>query len=188
MKFFIGLLIGIGIAGGVAFYLNKAQNPFINKGFSPANYNTSGHNAPNLNSSEVLILAPGTKMQRLEPKLLSSEVVIEDKPSASTPTYDFYDVLQGKKDINLKNTPPEPKSKAHDYMVQAGAFSNQDLANNMKARLALLGYLAKIRAQQENGKVINRVLLGPFNDLSTAQSLSETLYQQDINATIIDLN
>ena len=54
MKFFIGLLIGIGIAGAVAFYLNKAQNPFVDKGFNNSSVNLSASapvsSAPNLST------------------------------------------------------------------------------------------------------------------------------------------
>ena len=95
MKFFIGLILGIAIAGGVAFYLDKAQNPFIDKGI------TAAPSTASTSSAAPLLLAPGAKMQSL-PSDAAPEVAHKAKDPASAPSYDFYDVLQGKKDINSK--------------------------------------------------------------------------------------
>ena len=67
-----------------------------------------------------------------------------------------------------------------------GAFSEPDLANNMKAKLALLGFSSKIKSQQINDKIINRVIIGPFADEADANDLITQLKQQDINATLIN--
>jgi len=179
VKFFIGLLIGIGIAGAVAFYLNKAQNPFVDKGFNNGSVNLTTSTPV---SSAPLILAPGTKMQQA-----SSAPTAQNKPEASTPSYDFYDVLQGKKDINPKPTASSvPEAATPSFIVQAGAFSEPDLANNMKAKLALLGFSSKIKSQQINGKIINRVIIGQFTTEAEANDLIAQLKQQDINATLIN--
>ncbi len=180
MKFFIGLLIGIGIAGAVAFYLNKAQNPFVDKGFNNNGVNLTTSTAV---SSAPLILAPGTKMQQA-----SSAPSTQNKPEASTPSYDFYDVLQGKKDINPKLSASSVSEEAAtpSFIVQAGAFSEPDLANNMKAKLALLGFSSKIKSQQINDKIINRVIIGQFTTEAEANDLIAQLKQQDINATLIN--
>ena len=156
MKFIIGLLIGIGLAGGVAFYLNKAQNPFVDKGLN--GNNASDPISQIKNNLQPLILAPSTKMQE------ASSAPVAQKPAASSVA------------TNVR------------YMVQVGAFSDPDLANDMKARLALLGFNSKIQSQQSNQQIINKVLIGPFNDSSQAQDLLKQLKDQDINATIINLN
>ena len=178
VKFIIGLLIGIGLAGGVAFYLNKAQNPFVDKGLGATN--SSDPISQIKNSLQPLILAPGTKMQE------ASSAPVAQKPAASTPTYDFYDVLQGKKDLNTTRPVASAVASNVRYMVQVGAFSDPDLANDMKARLALLGFNSKIQSQQSNQQIINKVLIGPFNDDSQAQDLLKQLKDQDISATIIN--
>jgi cell division protein FtsN len=180
VKFFIGLLIGIGIAGAVAFYLNKAQNPFVDKGFNNNGVNLTTSTAV---SSAPLILAPGTKMQQA-----ISAPSTQNKPEASTPSYDFYDVLQGKKDINPKLSASSVSEEAAtpSFIVQAGAFSEPDLANNMKAKLALLGFSSKIKSQQINDKIINRVIIGQFTTEAEANDLIAQLKQQDINATLIN--
>ncbi len=184
MKFVLGLLIGIGIAGGVAFYLNKAQNPFVDKGF---NGNASNPISNIKNSSQPLVLAPGVKMQEV-----SSAPVANIKKVASNPTnYDFYDVLQGKKELQTQSSSAPINTNATEvkhFAVQVGAFSEPDLANDMKAKLALLGFSAKIQSQQINGQFINRVIIGPFNTNDEAKNIQTQLTQQEINSTTITLN
>ena len=175
MKFFIGLFLGILVAGGVAFYLNKAPNPFVDKGF-----NNNDHAHQLSNSSGPLLLAPGTKM--------ATASAPRAKPQASATNYDFYDVLQGNKDINPKSPAATPPPPVMLIMLQVGAFANQDSANNMKARLALLGYSSRIKQQQQDSQIVNRVLIGPLASMEQAQSLVEQLNNQDIAATIIKLN
>lgn len=179
MKFIIGLLIGIGLAGGVAFYLNKAQNPFVDKNLGMGN--SSDQITQIKNNLQPITLAPGTKMQQA-----SSTPIANNKPAASTPAYDFYDVLQGKKDLSTKEVASAATQER--YLVQVGAFNDPDQANDMKARLALLGFNSKIRSQQTNQQMINRVLIGPFNDNDKAQDIVIQLKDQDINATIINLH
>ena len=183
MRFIIGLLLGIGIAGGVAYYLNKAPNPFLDKGIGTNTNNSQS------NSSAPLMLAPGTKMQaasnQTQPTANQQQ---NDKPEASAPNYDFYDVLQGKKDINPKAEASAVVAKPQGFIIQVGAFSEPDLANNLKAKMALLGYSVKIRQRQENGKTINKVIMGPFDSESQAQEILDQLKQQDIDGTIINLN
>lgn len=180
MKFFIGLLLGIAVAGGIAYYLNNAQNPFVNKGITTVA--TTQPTSSNTNGSAPLELAPGTKMQvapSMEPAASQTA-----KNNASAVNYDFYDVLQGKKEIHPASSQPIAQPAA--YYVQAGAFSDPNLANNMKAKLALLGFSAKIVASEENNAVINKVLIGPFSSNSQAQEMVNQLNEQSVNSTIIN--
>lgn len=224
MKFFIGLLFGIAIAAGVTFYLNKAPNPFVENGIT--NSSEPLVKIKGMNASAPLILAPGTKMAE------ASSAPVANKPEASNPNYDFYDVLQGKKGLNNSqvqaNTTPTPQptvavvkkvnaskpvsqpkqtntavtqlldndtsndspapAKSSSYILQAGAFLNPDSANDLKAHIALLGFSAKITTRTENGKQINKVILGPFNSLQEAQSVKSNLQQQSISVTIVNIN
>ncbi|MCC2644346.1 MAG: hypothetical protein K0R94_124 [Burkholderiales bacterium] len=55
----------------------------------------------------------------------------------------------------------------------------------MKARLALLGVDAKIKSKQDNGKMTNRIIVGPFNSENEANDAINTLKDNDISATLI---
>ncbi len=177
MKFFIGLILGIAIAGGVAFYLNKAQNPFIEKGVSTA--------TPGTESSDhltTLLLAPGNKMQTLPADIPTQAT---RKPTTSSPSYDFYEVLQGEKEITPQNNPSASTQIKAAYLIQVGAYTQQNLDNDMKARLALLGFVATIQAQENNGKIINKVILGPYQNETDAVGTLQQLAQDNIKATLI---
>lgn len=180
-KFIIGLILGIAIAGGIAFYLNNAPSQFISK----VSHNESGGITT---SSSPIILAPGTKLQEIDsaPTTSVDNQAVGSANNASAPDYDFYNILQGKK-ANA-STAPQPAAKVSKYYIQAGAFSDQNLANDMKARLALLGFDALIKSQQDNGKMINRIIVGPLNSEAQAMEIIRQLANDDIKATLIKIN
>lgn len=176
-KFIIGLVLGIAIAGGLAYYLNNAPSEFVNKVTNNQSGFVPGASAP-------VILAPGTKYQVAASGAEGSgSSAGAGSEAASAPSYDFYDVLQGKKSAD--NSSDTHAAKADKYYLQAGAFSSQNLANDMKARLALLGIDARIRSQQENGKIINRILIGPFDSENELSDAMKILKENDINTTLI---
>ena len=179
-KFIIGLILGIAIAGGLAYYLNNVPSQFVNK----VTNNQSGSISPS--ASAPVILAPGTKYQVAESNVVARPSAPADT-NASAPSYDFYDVLQGKKAASSASAETTAK-KPTRYYLQAGSFSSQNLANDMKAQLALLGIDAKIKSKQDNGKMINRIIIGPFNSEDDANDTISTLNDNGITATLIKSN
>jgi cell division protein FtsN len=182
-KFLVGLIFGIAIAGGLAVYLNNAPTPFINKAVEPVNSEKS---------SSPMILAPGTKIQEASATNTNNPVTTTDnKNNASEGSYDFYDVLQAKKAVNnnTNDVPAKPKSSEPipqtKFFVQAGAFSSEELAADMKGRLALLGIDSTIKVQGSGDNQVNRVLIGPFATEENAQKIINQLSDGQINAALI---
>lgn len=200
-KILLGILIGLGIAGGVVFFLNKSPNPFVNNQSLQQPEKKS-------EASNPITLVPGTQM------VVASDTVAQNKnQDTSEPKYDFYDVLQGKKQIDAaqdtqpQNIPQAAKQKTADtntiqqvvnniqnkpsasvvikssFIVQVGAFSNSNSANDIKAQLAIAGFNPKLSSK--NG--ITKVFLGPFNNKQQAQNSQNDLKQQSINSTIIKI-
>jgi len=178
-KFIVGLLLGIAIAGGLAYYLNNAPSQFVSK---TANTTVNGITA----SSGPVILAPGTKFQEAASANVSNKAADSKNSSESKPSYDFYDILQGKKAAD--NNDDTPKDSVTKFYIQVGAFTSQNLANDMKARLALMGIDAKIKAQQDENKIINRVIVGPYTDEDDAKSIMDKLTNDNIKATLIRIS
>lgn len=177
-KFLVGLVLGIAIAGGLAVYLNNVPTPFLNKALVATSSN---------NSSGTMILAPGTK---IKPEADNSNDNA-NKNNASEGNYDFYDVLQSQKsvanksdDVNTKPSASTPTAKTV-FFVQAGAFASQELAADMKARLALLGVDSAIKSQTAGNNTVNRVLVGPFTNEEKAQKIINQLSDGQINAALI---
>jgi cell division protein FtsN len=182
-KFLIGLVLGIAVAGGLAYYLNNAPSQFVNK---VTNNNSSDTIAT---ASGPMILQPGTKLQQVTNTSPNNGSANSD--AASAPKYDFYAILPGKKsassELNASASSAE-SAKTNKYYVQAGAFTDPALANNMKARLALLGFASQIRSSQNNNVVVNQIILGPFSAESEAESTLKQLTDNKIDATIIQNN
>ncbi|MBP9742160.1 MAG: SPOR domain-containing protein [Burkholderiales bacterium] len=180
-KFLIGLVFGIAIAGGLAVYLNNEPTQFIKK-----NVGTSGA----LVSSAPLILEPGTKIREASSGRMKSRV-------ASAPmNYDFYDVLQERKVAS--GGAPAANSMGHSnnssagkvkddtkFLIQAGAFTDAELASDMRGRLALLGIDSRVKTQQIGGTSVNRVIIGPISNEAKAQTIINQLSDQQINAALI---
>lgn len=74
-------------------------------------------------------------------------------------------------DETVKVVPVGPKPK---IFVQAGAFSQYDNANKMRARLSLIGP-ANIYQVLEYERPFFRVRLGPLNDVAEADGMLETV-------------
>jgi cell division protein FtsN len=107
---------------------------------------------------------------------------------ATAPNFDFYSVLPG----NTPNTPPTPntatthQAKPTLYYLQAGAFQNPAEADNLKARLALLGVETAIQTLELGDKgVLHRVRVGPFRALDEVDRTRALLTQNNIPVTLV---
>jgi cell division protein FtsN len=78
-------------------------------------------------------------------------------------------------------TPPASDSSGH-YLLQAASTTDAKAADELKARLSLLGFTVKIYTININGKVYNRVRVGPFSTASDTEAARKTLTDSGINA------
>lgn len=67
-------------------------------------------------------------------------------------------------------TTPAPIGTDTRYLLQAGAFQASGQAEELKAKIAMLGLGARVESAQIQGKTIYRVRMGPYG---TASDLSE---------------
>lgn len=83
----------------------------------------------------------------------------------------------------VKNPPSPAKEK---IFLQAGAFRRTDDAENMKARLALLGIVASIQSIDlaEKG-ILYRVRIGPFNSKTDSDQASASLRENGIETQFV---
>jgi cell division protein FtsN len=71
------------------------------------------------------------------------------------------------------------------YYVQAGAFRGPDEAEAQRARLAMLGFDAKVTEREQAGKPVFRVRLGPFEKKVDAEVMQERLTGQSVDNTLV---
>jgi cell division protein FtsN len=105
-------------------------------------------------------------------------------PPDAAPSFDFYKVLPSDKPAatpSAKVVAPVPQ-----YYLQAGSFQSADEADNLKARLALLGVEAQILTSDVADKgVFHRVRIGPFSAMDAVNSTRALLMQNNINVALV---
>jgi len=167
---FIGFLLGLAFAAGIAVYFFKTPVPFLNKGKTPEK------TAP-----------PGQPMADA-PK---------SKPDEGKPRFDFYRILPGQEEpVSGEQIRQAAQAQAKAgapassdlYFLQAGAFQNPADADNLKAKLALLGYEASIDPTNlpEKG-VWYRVRLGPYARIDEINRVRSQLAQNGMEASLVKI-
>jgi cell division protein FtsN len=68
------------------------------------------------------------------------------------------------------------------YVLLAGSYSEPKAADEAKAKLALLGMVAKVQSITINGKTWNRVIVGPYSNASETETAKKTLADSGIKA------
>jgi cell division protein FtsN len=174
---FIGMVLGITAAGGVAWYvLNKKPTAFTNK--EPAKQ-TALQVAPLPASAPVAASGVGETKQHFE-----FYKVLTDKSDGTGRKGGEKSPAKPKEHAVVKPHPVPPVTAAKEmYFVQAGSFQNVGDAEKLKAKLAFSGFEASIQTADipEKG-VWHRVRLGPFSDSEAGKTIS-ALKQNGIIAT-----
>ncbi|MBI3936698.1 MAG: SPOR domain-containing protein [Betaproteobacteria bacterium] len=162
----IGLVAGLGIALAVAWYINKMPSPFVTRVSPPAKAEPAKDVAGKAEE-------PATK-------------TVEAKPR-----FDFYKILPGTEEPVTEQqfkdaTGRSPAQGKEAFFLQAGAFQSAPDADNLKARLALLGIEAAIQTTTLPDKgTWHRVRVGPYTSTEELNRTRETLKQNGIETALI---
>lgn len=76
-------------------------------------------------------------------------------------------------------------SDAFQYFVQAGAFRSQADGDAQRAKLAMMGWEARVTEREVNGRTVYRVRVGPFNKRDDADGLKGKLDGAGVDAQIV---
>src|SRR5574343_1500442 len=177
---FIGLVLGVGIAAGVVWYLNKSPLPFVERAQPPAK-------------------AEGTNGQPGQP------LALPGKPGDPVPEkrFQFYDILPGKADA-VPDKAPKPDAKPAEVkkdekkddkkeeikesktplFLQAGSFSTAQDADNQKAKLAFMGIEAVVQQVMIQDKTFYRVRVGPYTKIDELNKTRAELAKSGIEAQL----
>lgn len=171
---FIGFLLGLGLAAAIALYFFKTPVPFLNKTKPPEKAGSAGQ--------------PGS------PPL--ADTLKPAKPEDGKPRFDFYRILPGQEEPvtgdQLKQaaqTQAKTGAPSGDlYLLQAGSFQNPADADNLKAKLALLGFEASMESTNlaEKG-VWYRVRVGPYSRIDELDRVRSQLAQNGIDASLVKI-
>lgn len=72
-----------------------------------------------------------------------------------------------------------------DYFLQAGAFRTQVDAEAQKAKLAMMGWEARVSEREQNGRPVFRVRVGPFAKREAAEQFKDKLGAAGIESALV---
>jgi cell division protein FtsN len=195
----IGLLLGVVISLAVALWLNRLSNPFVEKGKAMEPLPKIGPAQP----------PPPPDAAKAAEQAAKGKAA-PDKPGKTSerPRFEFYQILPGDKEVTEREARAAPKTaaaapstaapkpgsspaspKPHGgelYWLQAGAFSEEKEADNLKAKIALTGLEAAVRPVSIPDKgTLFRVRLGPYQSLDDANRIKTALAQNGVGVAII---
>ena len=79
----------------------------------------------------------------------------------------------------------KPEGGAFTYFVQAGAFARAEDAEQQRARLAMMGFGARVTEREQAGRTVYRVRLGPFERKDEADAAQEKLAAASVESALV---
>jgi cell division protein FtsN len=205
MGLIVGLLVGLALALAVALYVTKAPVPFVNKvqqrtpeqdaaevernkNWDPNAPLANKPVAPRPAASGPAGIPPG-----INPVPPPGITPVPPRPASvvaepQRPTRDPAAILSGRDaqaPIAIAPQSAKPGVDPFIYFVQVGAFSKPEDAEAQRAKLAMLGYAAKVTEREQSGRLMYRVRLGPYPMRDEAESLQAKLQSGGETAALV---
>jgi cell division protein FtsN len=172
---FIGYALGLISAMGIWMYMNQTQSPFI----------TQERAADSAVKSELNpIIQKGGQVTGKDDKSVQTE--------DGKPRFEFYKILPGATEPAAEQQThqavPQPSSK-DSYFIQAGSFQSAEDAENLKAKLAMMGLEAGVQAVDLADRGIwHRVRVGPFAEIGEVSRVRSSLQQNGIQTSLVKVH
>jgi len=172
----VGVLIGLAVSLGIAFYLNRTPIPFMTAKPKQAEKEGAPAKPPAIAGLPQGGAAPA--------------------PAPEKPKFDFYRILPGSEEpVTEKEIRERARASAKSgqqeaskdvYFIQAGSFQNPADADNQKARLAILGFESSVEpANLPDKGTWYRVRMGPYAKVEEINKVRQALAQNGIDASLI---
>ena len=162
----VGVLIGVAIALALTFYLKGGESAFSTKN------------------------DPAVTVESVNPVDTKKDVKADEAPTKDR--FEYYNILPGNEskvtEQEIKQLENNTQTK-ESYFLQVGAFKTEQEADNVKAKLALLGLEVIIQtATSPDHGVIHRVRVGPFADPSQITKTRADLVENGFKPDLIKVN
>ena len=183
----VGVLVGVGMAAGVAWYLMKSPSPFLQKEQLAVNPPVDAAKSPPPAGAKVPNAQPAASGDNGKPRFEFYKVLTDKQgATAIAPTRPADKTKPADKSQPAKPRPADSKLAAvnEPQILQAGSFSTVNDAEKLKAKLALLGVEANIQTATIPDKgVWYRVRLGPYKSADDLNRASSFLKQNGVDST-----
>jgi cell division protein FtsN len=130
-----------------------------------------------------------------EKKLTKKKLEAEASKLPQPPQFDFYTILPKKEivvaDHEIKTRAREErvgKAKDTHYVIQAGSFKSHTEANQLRAKLALMGIESKVNNAKVGDVTWYRVKIGPYARLVSVKALMARLQQNDMKPVVTEVD
>jgi cell division protein FtsN len=168
---FIGYVLGLVSAIGVWMYIHQAPSPFIQ------------NEKPEV-STKIKTSKNG--------KQISDGNDSQTEDTNEKPRFEFYNMLPGNEEPvtekQFKKAAKQPSLK-DKYYLQAGSFQDTEDAENLKAKIAMLGMEAYVQSADLSEKGMwHRVRVGPFTKIDAINKARSSLLQSGIKANLIKVH
>jgi cell division protein FtsN len=184
----IGLLAGLTIAVVAALYMTRSSVPLLDRAKRP----TAPAAAPAAEPGPAAELPdPNRAMQRGRPAGVEAPPAVAPvTPQTPTPppagTVPPVAVAPPSAPPGSGSAPPpDTPADRSVYLLQAGAFKGQEDAEGMKAKLALIGFEARIVTAEVNGVTFYRVRVGPYGQLDDMNKARTRLAENGVEASVV---
>lgn len=199
-----GLLIGLGLAAGVAFYVLKAPMPFMDKASrspdapgAPDPRNAPDPNAALSGRDVGAVTAPSAPDQATGPAglpakgqggdTLGSLIATLTPPPNAAARASQTAPSTASSPVSVPpsvNATTQPKASG-PYYLQVGSFRVLEDAEALRAKIILMGMPAEIQRAEVNGLQVNRVRVGPFTKIDDMNQTRTRLGQEKIPTAVV---
>jgi cell division protein FtsN len=112
-----------------------------------------------------------------------------------TPHFEFYTILPEKEvvipEYEIKTRTREErvgKAKEGKYIMQAGSFKTFKEADQLKAKLALMGIESKVEKAKVGDSTWNRVKMGPYTQMASVDSIRSRLKKNGVDVVVTEVS
>ena len=207
LGFILGVIVGLGAALAVAVYVTKVPVPFLNKGAARGADQDAAEaqknkdwdpNSPLRGKAAAKPPAPVASAAGADSSTPAAQPVAAAEPKGAAASAPKAAASKPEKVETGKPASADPlgdlaKAKAaesgsadpYDYFVQAGAFRTQADADAQRAKLAMMGWEARVSEREQNGRLVFRVRVGPFAKRDDAAALKEKLDGTGVESALV---
>lgn len=194
--FIFGLIVGLGIALGVAVYVTKVPVPFLNKGATRSVTQDAAEAQKNKNwdpnsplyGKTPSRVTPPAAVPASSPEPVAAPVAAASAPKSPSSKPQGTAATAGADplgDLAAARAAAAGGVDPFDYFVQAGAFRTQADADAQRAKLAMLGWEARVSEREQNGRNVFRVRIGPFAKRDDAEQLKDKLAGAGVESALV---
>lgn len=176
----VGVLLGIGASVSVVLLVRDSGSAFVAKSATSGTSSAPAETAKADNNAKPAAEAASP---------------VNTKPVK--PRFDFYTILPGsEKQVTEQEIKQAQTAKSEteqisgdNYFLQVGAFQTEQEADNMKAKLSLLGLEVVIQTATIPDKgVWHRVRVGPFSQIEEINKARTLLVKNSIDSTLLKIH